>query len=89
MKRLVTIFLAVLMCVSVFPLDIFAWSYMTHVNSANLTMMEMLSFEEKASGGRRTSPVVQIYAPYDDPENGTYTYSIPNEFYRAIKEYPE
>jgi len=89
MKRLLCFLLAAMMCAYMLPLNIFAWSYMTHVNSANLTMMEMLSFAENASGGRRTSPVVQIYAPYDDPENGTYTYSIPNEFYRAIKEYPE
>jgi hypothetical protein len=79
MKRLLCIILAAVMFVTMFPVEASAWKYMSHGNSAELLMMEMM-----------TSRNVKIRVPYDDySEEGTFSYRIPDEFYQAILKYPE
>ena len=82
-KRLLTLFLAFMM-LSVFALDAYAWSYMSHVNSANILLMETLS-KPAYSGGRNPQKNLEIANLTDGT---TWEYTMPAEFNRAIREYP-
>ena len=77
-RRKISILLAVCLTVCCLPVNAFAWKNLTHVTSANLTLLEML----RSSGGQ-----VTIYAPYNSDEG--YTYTVPREYYEALEQYPE
>ena len=85
-KRLVSILMASVMCASTLSSGVFAWSNKTHVNSANIVMLEM---QRSAKASKNSTASVTVFAPYDDHENGAHTYTIPKEFSDAIFEYPE
>ena len=82
LKRLLCVFLVTLMCVTMLPLHAFAWSYMSHTNSANILRMEMLAHESPKN-------IVDIFTLKNDEKDQKFSYSIPSEFYNAIKNYPE
>ncbi len=54
-RRIVPILLAVCLTVCCLPVNAFAWKNLTHVNSANLILLEIL----RSNGGQ-----VTIKAPY-------------------------
>ena len=82
-KRLLTLFLAVLILFSVFPLDVFAWSYMSHTNSANIIRMELMQ-----SNSQSLNLTVQLLNSTDYGFS-EYNCMIPEEFYAAIINFPD
>ncbi len=82
LKRLLCLFLATLMCVTILPQNAYAWKYMSHANSANILRMEMLSYGNADEN-------LEIYTLKDGQKDQTFSYSIPDEFYDAIRHYPE
>ena len=62
--RLIGVMLALTMCISILPTSVFAWKNLTHVNSADLILLE-LQRSAKQNGGRAS---VMVYAPYEDGE---------------------
>ena len=83
LKRLLTLFLSVLMLISVFPLDVFAWSYMSHTNSANIIRMDLM---------QSNSQSLNLTIPLHDSSDygfAEYNCMIPEEFYAAIINYPD
>ena len=84
LKRLLCGFLATLMCVTMLPVNAFAWSYMSHANSANILYLKTLSNNLKYSE-RSTD----VYTLLNNEIDNTLRYSIPKEFYDAITKYPE
>ncbi len=74
------------MIVSVLPVNVFAWSNKSHVNSANIILLEQQRAAEQ-NGDRAT---VSVRAPYDgDETSDTYSYKMPQEFQEAIFSYPD
>lgn len=89
-QRLISVFLILVMCVSALPLNVMAWSYMSHTNSANLIHMDLLNSFVEAGGTVDTIPEVTLYSPYDDhSEENIYSYTIPEEYWLAINNYPD
>lgn len=85
-KRLISMVLAILMIASVIPVNVFAWSNKSHVNSANIILLEQ-ERSAKKNYGRAT---VTVRAPYDgDGTKNVYSYAIPQEFQTAIFAYPD
>ena len=84
-KRLISVVLALVMIVSVLPINVFAWSNKSHANSANIVLLEAQRSANQNSG----NAFLKLYAPYDDHVNGGYSYRIPDEFREAIFAYPE
>ena len=82
-KRLISLLLVAVMCVSLLPVNLFAWSNMTHVNSADLLLLELQRTAKSRRDGRAG---VTVYAPYDGPG---YSYLIPEEFQDALFSYPD
>ncbi len=81
--RLIVALLILVMCFSVLPTVSFAWKNLTHVNSADLILLELRRSAFQHYGMAR----VTVYAPY---ENGTgYSYQIPLEFQEALFLYPD
>ena len=78
LKRLLCGFLVMLMCVTMLPVNAFAWSYMSHMNSANILRMEMMSYDSQ-----------YLNLEIDVPGYGEFKYTIPEEFYAAIFKYPD
>ncbi len=81
--RLIGVMLALTMCISILPTSVFAWKNLTHVNSADLILLE-LQRSAKQNGGRAS---VMVYAPYEDGEG--YSYVIPQEYQDALFAYPD
>ncbi|MBR3999193.1 MAG: S-layer homology domain-containing protein, partial [Clostridia bacterium] len=80
LKRLLCGFLVMLMCFTMLPVNAFAWSYMSHMNSANIIRMEMLSYD---------SQYLNLKFSSLSDDYGEYTCTIPEEFYAAIFKYPD
>ena len=83
LKRLLTLFLSVLMLIGVFPLDVFAWSYMSHTNSANIIRMDLMQSNNQSLN--LTIPLLDS----SDYGFAEYNCMIPDEFYTAIINYPD
>ena len=78
MQRIISFMLAVCLVVCCAPVTSYAFKNLTHVTTANLVLLEMLRQDDKK---------VTIHMPYSD---GTaYTYTVPDEYYQALKKYPE
>lgn len=84
LKRLFCGFLVMLMCVGMLPINALAWSYMSHANSANIIRTKMLSTYTKDD-----KKTIDVYTLVMDEIANTLPYKIPEEFFRAIREYPE
>ncbi len=80
-KRALIGLLAIVLCIGMLPINILAWSYMSHTNSANIINLEMLS-----KGSAKT---VDMYLLNNDERDIKLSYPIPREFYDAITQYPE
>ena len=85
-KRLISLLLVMVMCITALPVNVFAWSNKSHANSANIILLET---QRSAKANNNKKANVTVYAPYDDHANGAYTYTIPEEFRTAIMEYPD
>ena len=85
-KRLISIVLVIVMCFSMFATEAAAWSSLSHVNSADLILLE-LTRAIKANGGKAK---VTAYAPYYARNEGnTYSYEIPEEYQLAVRNFPD
>ena len=73
--RLISILLVTMMCISVLPVEVFAWGKMTHVYTANI--IEGLTAEGTGS--------IAIL----DGGDSAFEYDIPDEYYEAIMAYPD
>lgn len=82
--RLIGALLVLIMCLSVLPTEVFAWKNMTHVNSADLILLEL---RRSAAHNNWGFASVDVYAPYDSGIR--YTYTIPLEFQLALSMYPD
>ena len=79
-KRAFVGLLAMVLCIAMLPINTLAWSYMSHTNSANIINLEMLS-----KGSAKT---VDMYLLENDERDIKLSYKIPDEFYKAITQYP-
>ncbi len=87
MKRIASRLAAALMVIAVFisliPVNTFAWKNLTHVNSADLILLE-LQRSAAWNGGRAG---IGVNLPYGS--TNVYSYEIPSEYQEALFEYPD
>ena len=87
MKRIAARLVAALMVIAVFisliPVNTFAWKNLTHVNSADLILLE-LQRSAAWNGGRAG---IGVNLPYGS--TNVYSYEIPSEYQEALFEYPD
>ena len=87
MKRIAARLVAALMIFAVFisliPANTFAWKNLTHVNSADLILLE-LQRSAAWNGGRAG---IGVNLPYGS--TNVYSYEIPAEYQEALFEYPD
>jgi|GEM_PF-2188988 len=81
--RLMSILTISLMLVTLLPADAYAWKNLTHVNSADLILLELQRSAKQNDGKAK----VTVHSPYDDKSKG-YSYEIPKEFQDALFAYP-
>ena len=85
-KRLISLLLVVVMVFSMFATEVAAWSSLSHVNSADLILLELQRSAKQNAGNAK----VTVYAPYDNHSAGnTFAYTIPQEYQEAIFSYPD
>ena len=81
LQRVLSLLVTVCLCLSMLPQTAEAWKILSHVNSADLILLELQ--RSQTLTGKAS---ITINAPY---ENGTaYTYQIPDEYWEALRDYP-
>ena len=81
LQRVLSLLVTVCLCLTMLPQTAEAWKILSHVNSADLILLEL-----QRSQNRTGKASITINAPY---ENGTaYTYQIPDEYWEALRDYP-
>ena len=73
--RLISVLLVTVMCISILPVQVFAWGKMTHIYTANV-------IEGLATEGTGSIAIL-------DGDDSAFEYDIPDEFYEAIMAYPD
>lgn len=86
-KRVISMMLVVVMCIAALPANVFAWSSMSHANSADIILMELQRMENRRRD-RRAGVTIFAYGK-EDTSKTPYTYLIPEEFEDAIMSYPD
>ncbi len=85
-KRLISILLVMVMCFSMLAPTASAWTSLSHVNSADLILLELQRSARQNGGNAK----ITVYAPYYAHNAGnTYSYAIPLEYQDAIFSYPD
>jgi len=83
LQRLVSLMIAVCMCLSLVPPKAEAWKILSHVNSADIILLE-LQRSARQNGGQAK---VTIKIP--DGSGESYSYNLPSEYQEAILSYPD
>lgn len=85
-KRIISVLLVTIMCFSVLAPTASAWTSLSHVNSADLILLELQRSAKQNDGNAK----ITVYAPYDNHSAAnTYAYAIPLEYQDAIFSYPD
>lgn len=75
-RRFISLLMVFVLCFSLFPTQAFAWKNLTHVNSADIILLEMQrSYKEHGD---------EVFVSLGDKE-----YEVPEEFWEAIFAYPD